>query len=227
MTTAHPRAPADPDTWHTYLVTQQSLSAGRSTLEIVDAAVAGGIDVVQLREKDTTARTRYERGLAIRERTAEAGIPLIVNDRVDLALAIDADGVHVGQSDLPVSVARKLLGPDAVVGCSASTVAEARQAEADGADYLGVGDVYGTTSKAVDREHVGVGPARIAEVVATVSIPVIGIGGITAENAGPVLEAGAAGVAVITEITGADDPEAATERLGAVARRCRDGGADR
>ncbi len=202
-----------PSNWHTYLVTQQSLSAGRSTVEIVRDAIAGGIDVVQLREKETDTAWRYELGCELRKLTADAGVDLIVNDRVDIARAIDADGVHVGQSDLPVIVARELLGPEAIVGCSASTIEQARQAEADGADYLGVGTVYGTTSKDVATEKDGVGPDRVAEITEAVSIPVVGIGGITAENAGAVVEAGAVGVSVISEITQANEPAAATEAL--------------
>lgn len=217
-----------PTNWRTYLVTQASISEGRSTREIVRAAIDGGVDAVQLREKETSARSRYELGLELRELTADAGVDLIVNDRVDIAAAIDADGVHVGQSDLPVSVARELLGPEAIVGCSASTVAEARQAEADGADYLGVGTVYGTTSKNVAAEKDGIGPERIAEIVEAVSIPVVGIGGITADNAVPVVEAGAVGVAVISEITAAADPAAATADLAETvetAKGVRNGGA--
>ncbi|SEH17084.1 thiamine-phosphate pyrophosphorylase [Natronorubrum sediminis] len=199
--------------WHTYLVTDASLSEGRTTLEIVRAAIDGGVDAIQLREKGTDARFRYELGRELRELTAEAGVDLIINDRVDIARAIDADGVHVGQSDLPVAAVRNLLGPDAVVGCSTSTLEEARQAEAAGADYLGVGTIYGTTSKDVAAEKDGVGPERVADIVASVSIPVVGIGGITAENAGPVVESGATGVAVISEITAATDPAAATAAL--------------
>lgn len=203
----------EPSTYGTYLVTQESASSGRSTLEIVQAAIDGGIDVVQLREKETPARDRYELGLELRELTAEAGIDLIVNDRIDIAQAIDADGVHVGQSDLPVAVARDLLGPDAIVGCSVATVGEATQAEADGADYLGIGTIYGTTSKDVEDYKNEVGPERVAAVTDAVSIPAVGIGGITPENAGPVVEAGAVGVSVISAITAADDPQAATEAL--------------
>jgi thiamine-phosphate pyrophosphorylase len=212
----------EPTNWGTYLVTQASISEGRSTPEIVRAAIDGGIDAVQLREKAESARSRYELGLELRELTAEAGVDLLVNDRVDVAEAIDADGVHVGQSDLPVSVARDLLGSEAIVGCSASTVAEARQAEADGADYLGVGSVYGTTSKDVPEAETGVGPERIAEIVEAVSIPVVGIGGITADNAAPVAEAGAAGVAVISEITAAEDPAAATAELARTVETAKD-----
>jgi len=203
----------DPGNWQTYLVTQQAASAGRETLEIVRAALEGGIDVVQFRDKATDVATRYERGLELRKLTRRAGVPLIVNDRVDLAQAIDADGIHVGQSDLPVAVARGILGPSAIVGCSTSTVEEASQAEADGADYLGVGAVYGTSSKSVEARKDGIGTDRIDAIATAVSIPVIGIGGITAANAPPVLEAGATGVAVISEITAAEDPQLATERL--------------
>ncbi|MFD1565439.1 thiamine phosphate synthase [Haloarchaeobius amylolyticus] len=207
----------NPSDWRTYLVTQASLSGDRTTPEIVRAAIDGGIDAVQLREKETSARSRHELGHELRELTAEAGVDLIVNDRLDIAQVIDADGVHVGQSDLPVGVARDLLGPDAIVGCSTATVAEARNAEAEGADYLGVGAIYGTSSKDVDDGKDGVGPARIAAIADAVSIPVVGIGGITADNAAPVVDAGTAGVAVISEITAATDPEAATESLVAAA----------
>ncbi|WP_440766727.1 thiamine phosphate synthase [Natronorubrum sp. DTA7] len=203
----------DPSSYGTYLVTQQSISEGRSTTDVVRAAIDGGVDVVQLREKETEARFRYDLGLELRELTADAGVDLIVNDRIDIAQAIDADGVHVGQSDLPVAVARDLLGPDAVVGCSTSTVEEALEAEAAGADYLGIGAVYGTSSKDVSAEEDAVGPERIAAIAEAVSIPVVGIGGITADNAGPVVESGAVGVAVISEITAADDPQAAAAAL--------------
>lgn len=199
--------------WRTYLVTQAPLSAGRPTPEIVREAIDGGVDIVQLREKGTDARSRYELGLELRELTAEADVDLIVNDRIDIARAIDADGVHLGQRDLPVTVARNQLGPDAVIGCSTSTVGEATRAEADGADYLGVGAVYGTSSKDVTSGKDGIGLERIAAIADAVSIPVVGIGGITAENAGAVVEAGADGVAVISEITAAEEPKAATERL--------------
>jgi thiamine-phosphate pyrophosphorylase len=207
----------DPSNWKTYLVTQASRSAGRDTVEIVEAAIEGGVDAVQLREKDTTARHRYELGTRLREVTAAADVPLIVNDRVDIAMAIDADGVHLGQSDLPVGAARELLGPDAIIGCSASTVADAEAAAADGADYLGVGAVYPTDSKAdIDDDEFAIGPERVRTVAESVSIPVVGIGGITADNAGTVVDGGAVGVAVITAITQADDPAHATAQLGEV-----------
>lgn len=200
-----------------YLVTAVGQSAGRSTSEIVAAAIAGGVDVVQLRDKDAPVRERLATGREVRALTGEAGVPLIVNDRVDLALALDADGVHLGDDDLPVETARDLLGADAVVGRSVSFVEDAIAAEAAGADYLGVGAVYATGSKDdVDDDEYAIGPERIAAIADAVSIPVVGIGGITADNAAPVIEAGADGVAVISAITTADDPDAATRRLSEV-----------
>lgn len=202
-----------PSEWRAYLVTQQSLSANRTTEAIVEAAIDGGVDVVQLREKDLDARTRYRIGQRVRELTADADVDLVVNDRIDIAAAIDADGVHLGQSDLPIEVARDQLGEDAVVGCSTSTVEEAEAAVDAGADYLGVGAVYGTSSKDVDETKDGIGPERIAEIARAVDVPIVGIGGIDASNAAAVVEAGAAGVAVISAITSADDPEVATREL--------------
>lgn len=196
----------------TYLVTGEAHSAGRSTVEVVAAATAGGVDVVQLREKAMPVRERYDLGRRIREMTAEAGVPLVVNDRVDLALALDADGVHLGDDDLPVTVAREQLGPDAIIGRSVSTAAAAREAEQAGADYLGVGAVYGTDSKDTDSD-IGLDPIRAID--DTVDIPFVGIGGVTPTNAGDVVAAGADGVAVVSAITRADDPEAATRDLSA------------
>jgi len=211
--------------WDVYLVTQESLSAGRSTLEVVEAAIAGSVDVVQLREKDLNARERYYLGRKLRTVTREAGVTFVVNDRVDLAQAVDADGVHLGDDDLPLPAARALLGPDALVGRSVSFVEDAVAAERAGADYLGVGAVYETGSKDdIDDEELGIGPERVGEIAAAVDIPVVAIGGITADNAAPVVEAGADGVAVITAITRADDPEAATRALGEAVERGRDGG---
>ncbi|GGK54895.1 thiamine phosphate synthase [Haloarcula sebkhae] len=200
--------------WDVYLVTQASLSADRTTDEIVAEAIDGGVGVVQLREKDRTARERYELGLELRELTREAGVTFVVNDRVDIAQALDADGVHLGDDDLPVPVARELLGDDALIGRSVSTVEDAREAAAAGADYLGVGAVFATGSKDdIDDDEYAVGTDRVAAIAEAVDIPFVGIGGITTENATEVVEAGAGGVAVITAITRADDPAAAAEAL--------------
>jgi thiamine-phosphate pyrophosphorylase len=201
--------------WDVYLVTQESRSAGRPTPEVVADAVDGGVGVVQLREKDATARERYELGLELREITRESGVPLIVNDRVDLAQAIGADGVHLGDEDLPIEVARELLGDDAIVGRSVSFVEDARAAERAGADYLGVGALYPTDSKRdIDDDEYAIGTDRLADICEAVDVPVVGIGGVDADNADEVAAAGADGVAVITAITAAGDPEAATRALG-------------
>ena len=197
----------------TYLVTQADLSADRSTEDIVDAALAGGIDMVQVREKHAPARQQLACTRALRGPTADAGVSLLVNDRVDIALAADADGVHLGDDDIPIEDARTLLGEDAIVGRSVSTVEAAREAEAAGADYLGVGAVYTTGSKDVDDDEQAIGLQRIRDIAAAVDIPVVGIGGITPDNAADVAAAGADGVAVITAITQADDPEQATDDL--------------
>ena len=203
-----------PDQWRTYLVTQQSLSAGRSTETIVKAAIEGGIDAVQLREKDTSAQHRIELGERLRELTSDAGVDLIVNDRIDIAYAVGADGVHLGQSDPSVSTAREILGPEATIGVSVSTVSEARLAAISGADYLGVGAIYGTDSKPdAETADDGLGVDQLAKIVEAVTIPVVAIGGITPENASGPIQAGATSVAVISAITAADDPAAATRAL--------------
>jgi thiamine-phosphate pyrophosphorylase len=136
---------------------------------------------------------------------------LIVNDRADVALAIDAEGVHVGQDDMPAPLARQIIGPARILGVSAGTVDEALQAARQGADYLGTGDVYGTPTKADAGTPIGLG--GLAEVARAVAIPVVAIGGITIDNAPAAIEAGAAGVAVISAVIGAADPEDAARRL--------------
>lgn len=152
-----------------------------------------------------------ELGRVVLELTRAAGVPLIVNDRVDLALILGADGVHVGQDDLPADEVRKLIGPDRILGVSVSTLEEARRAVLDGADYLGAGDVFGTPSKLDAGPPIGL--ERLAKIAQAVPLPVVGIGGITEANAASVIQAGAAGVAVISAIVGSPNPGAAAQRL--------------
>ncbi|QSG10185.1 thiamine phosphate synthase [Halapricum desulfuricans] len=205
--------------WDVYLVTQAGRSEGRETRAIVRKAIEGGVDIVQLREKGVPARDRYHLGRELRALTRDAGVPLIVNDRVDIAQAIDADGVHLGDEDLPVRVARELLGEEAIVGRSVSFVEDAREAERFGADYLGVGAIYPTDSKDdIDDDEYAIGLERLEAICEAVDIPVVGIGGVDADNAGDVAAAGADGVAVISAITGAADPAAATRELGEAVR---------
>jgi thiamine-phosphate pyrophosphorylase len=194
-----------------YVITDRRAAGERSLLEVVQAAIKGGATVIQLREKEAGTREMLRLGRALKDLTRASDLPLIVNDRLDVALALDAEGVHVGQDDMPAEVVRRLIGPDKILGVSAETVAQAREAEAAGADYLGVGDIFGTPSKPDAGAPIGL--ARFAEIVRSVSIPVVGIGGVTLENAAAVIEAGAAGVAVISAVMGAADPEAAARRL--------------
>lgn len=197
-----------------YLVTEAGLAGDRTTTDVVRDAVAGGVDVVQLREKTASARERYDLGRNLRALTREAGVDLIVNDRVDIARAVAADGVHLGDDDLPVSVAREQLGEDAVIGRSVSTVAGAEAAERAGADYLGVGAVYRTGTKDTDPEQTAIGLDRVRAVREAVDLPFVGIGGVSVGTAADVVAAGADGVAVVSGIMAAEDPTEATRGLG-------------
>lgn len=193
------------------VVTDPDCGAGRTVVDVVRAALRGGAPAIQLRMKDASAREMTELARTLRAETRPAGALLFVNDRVDVALAAGADGAHVGQDDLPVAAARAIVPPGFLLGVSAETAELARAAAADGADYVGVGPVYATGSKADAGDAVGV--ERIAQVAAAVRIPVVGIGGITIDNAPPIIRAGAAGVAVISAVMRADDPEAAARAL--------------
>ncbi|MGC9335445.1 MAG: thiamine phosphate synthase [Anaerolineae bacterium] len=205
--------------WSVYVITDRQVAGDRPIVDVVRAAIRGGATVVQLREKTATTRQMIELGRALHELTVATGVPLVVNDRVDVALAIGAEGVHLGVDDMPVDLARRILGPGRIIGASPDTSEGARQAERDGADYLGVGDLYGTPTKGDAGRPIGL--EGLARVVRAVSIPVVAIGGIRPENAGAAIEAGAAGVAVISAVLAAEDPAAAAERLGAAVRAAR------
>ena len=197
--------------WRVYVITDAHRSRGRSHLAIADAAVRGGATAVQLRMKDEPARVIAETANAVRDLCRAAGVALNLNDRVDLALACGADGVHVGQDDLPAEAARRLLGPGPLLGVSTATAEEAAAAEVAGADYLGVGAIYATATKA--DAGAPLGPGRIPAIRRASGLPIVAIGGITLENAAEAIRAGAAGVAVVTAVTLAEDMAAATRRL--------------
>jgi len=203
--------------WSVYLLTDQHTANGRPLLEVVQAAIHGGATAIQLRAKEMSTREMFQFGQALHKMTQAAGLPLIINDRLDLALALEAEGVHVGQNDLPASLVRCLLGPNRILGVTAETIAQAQQAEQEGADYLGSATVYPTFSKADAPKPIGV--VALAAVVQAVKIPVVAIGGITLANAAAPIEAGAAGVAVISAIIGAVDPEIATQTLAKVVKQ--------
>lgn len=195
-----------------YIILDRDFTAGRSLVEVAQAAIRGGATVLQLRDKSSDIHRFYADAQEIRGVARAASVPLIINDRVDIALAVDADGVHVGEDDLPVEATRRLVGPGKFVGASAGSAAAARAAIAAGADHLGVGPVYeARTTKADARPPTGL--TLIREIAAFSPIPIVGIGGITAENAGAVIAAGAAGIAVISAIGLAPDIEAATHTL--------------
>ncbi len=193
-----------------YLVTEESLSGGRSSVDVARAALEAGVRVVQLREKEGSARRALEIGRALRALTLEHGALLVVNDRVDLAIAVGADGVHVGQDDLPVDVARTLLGPDPLIGLSITEAGQLAHADAADADCLGVGAIYPTGSKA---DATDTGLALLGAARGATSAPIVAIGGITVTSAGEAILAGADVVAVISAITMADDPGAAARGL--------------
>ncbi|SFU46276.1 thiamine phosphate synthase [Alicyclobacillus macrosporangiidus] len=192
-----------------YVVTDERPD-GEALLPIVERAIAGGATAVQLRRKQELGRRFVELGRALRELTRRAGVLFFINDRVDVAAIVDADGVHVGQDDISCRDARRLLGPEKVIGVSAETVEEAVAAELDGADYLGVGAVYPTQSKP-DAGFTGLD--GLTEIVRSVRIPVVAIGGIGLANAGEPMRCGASGIAVVSAVMSAPDPEAAARAL--------------
>jgi thiamine-phosphate pyrophosphorylase len=200
-----------PKSWHVYLVTDRFYSEGRSILEIVEAAVAGGISVVQLREKDLDTRDFYREGILIRDFLRARKIPLIINDRIDVALALKADGVHLGQSDMPPEIARKILGPKSIIGLSVTRLEHINEKLAGVVDYLGISPVFLTSTKPdADREWglEGLQRARL-----TTDLPLVAIGSVKLSNAADVIKAGGDCVAVVTAIVSADDPEKAARDL--------------
>jgi len=194
-----------------HLLTDEVLQSRFSHEELARLGIAGGADTIQLREKGGSTRRMIEVAKSLEAVCRKAGVPLIVNDRIDVAMASDADGVHLGQSDFPIPLARSLLGEDKLIGGSAATLEEARMCLADGADYIGFGPVYVTGSKA-DAGPVS-GPAVLKQVVETIPLPILAIGGVTAEKVPEVMRAGAYGIAVISAVCCQIDPEGATRAL--------------
>ena len=200
----------DKDTLLLYAVTDRAWTGGQPLARQVEAALQNGATCLQLREKalDHAAFREEARQMALL--CGRYGVPLIINDNVEVALACGAAGVHLGQQDMPIAQARRMAGPDLILGASAHTVQEALEAQAAGADYLGVGAVFSTSTK-TDASPLPLTTLR--EICAAVSIPVVAIGGITETNLLQLTGCGAAGVAVVSAIFGAPDPGAATARL--------------
>ena len=193
------------------LVSDRRLSLGRSTVEVVAAAVSGGVTCVQLREKHCSTREFLEEARRVRELLVGTGVPLIINDRLDVALAVAADGVHLGQNDMHISDARRLVGERLVIGISAESVADAIRAEAEGADYIGVSPVFTTPTKMDTAPPLGLEGLR--EIRRAVSLPLVAIGSIRHDNAAEVLRAGADGLAVVSAIVSAPCPRTAAAAL--------------
>lgn len=194
-----------------YLVADADYAAGRDLAALVETAVEGGVTIVQLRGKNLLHGAFVELGRTIAGRLAPRGVPILVNDRPDVALACGASGVHLGQDDIPVALARRLLGPKATIGVSVNTPDEAVRAEAEGADYVGAGPAYATSTKSTDLAVLG--PEGVGRIVGATRLPVVAIGGITAANAAPLAAAGARGIAVVSAILGAPDARRAAEDL--------------
>lgn len=189
-----------------YVILDRQASGGRRLDELLEAVLAGGCRLVQLREKTMPPAELFPLAQALRRRCREAGALFLVNDRVDLALAVRADGAHVGQDDMPARAARQLLPPPMILGVSTHDAAQARRACNDGADYVAVGSMFPTESKVGFQL---VGPELVRRVRAEIPVPLVAIGGITQGNVGRVIEAGADAAAVISAVCGAPDPAAA------------------
>jgi thiamine-phosphate pyrophosphorylase len=202
-----------------YLVTDRGLAGGRPILEIVKAAVQGGVTCVQLREKDCSTLDFIDQALTIKNFLKARGVPLIINDRVDVALAIEANGVHLGQTDMPLNIAQKIIGNSMIIGISAESLEDAVEAEKGGADYLGVSPIYATPTKTDTAPPLGLDGLRTIR--AAVRLPLVGIGGLNRDNSAAVIENGGDGVAVVSAIVAAEDPAAAAANIKQVIDKAR------
>jgi thiamine-phosphate pyrophosphorylase len=193
-----------------YVILDTAMLKGRSCLEVAARVIRGGARVIQLRDKMQNKKELLSLAQGLGNLCAEHDVLFIMNDYLDIALAVNADGLHVGQDDLPVGIARSLLPLDKILGCSVGTVAEAEAARSEGADYIGVGAVYPTSTKEASK---AVGPQRLKEIKKALALPLVAIGGINKGNLGEVLAAGADAVAVISAVMEAEDVEGATRHL--------------
>ena len=199
-----------------YLVTDEACLHGRPLLECVEEALAAGVTLVQYRAKAADGGVLYAEACKLKELCDKYGVPLIINDRLDIALAVGAAGVHLGQDDLPCAVARRLLGEDFIIGVSAHNQAEAVQAVSEGADYLGCGAVFGTATK---HDVAKLGLENLRAIRKAVAVPMVGIGGITADNYAEVLATGANGAAIVSGILAQEDIGAAVKKLVAIKQK--------
>lgn len=200
-----------PVDWSVYLVTDPVLVGERPLLEVVAAAIRGGVRVVQYRHKDASTRVMLAMATELARLCHRMGACFLVNDRLDVALAVDADGVHLGQDDMPVAVARRLLGQEKLLGVSVHNESEILRAEQDGADHVSISPVFATSSKLDHQTPLGL--AGVCTLAGRARVPVLAIGGIHAGNAADVIRAGACGICVVSAIIAAPDPELAAREL--------------
>ena len=193
-----------------YLVTDRSVMSAKSLEQAVEQAIQGGCTVVQLREKYASSREFFETAQRVKQITDSYHIPLIINDRTDICLAVNAAGIHIGQQDLPAKIVRSMVGPDKIIGVSAATLSEAIQAEQDGADYLGVGAMFATSTKTNTRP---VTIEQLTQIKQAVQIPVVALGGIQSSNAATLTKTGIDGIAVVSAILAQENITHAAEQL--------------
>lgn len=193
-----------------YLVTDRDLLKGRNLTEVIEEAILGGTSIVQLREKYASSLEFYEVAKEVKKITDKYNVPLIINDRIDIALAIDASGVHLGQSDIPCSIARKILPQGKIIGVSAHNLKEAEKALKDGADYLGCGAVFNTSTK---KDVTTLSYEGLKEITNNINIPVVAIGGINENNIITLKGSGINGVAVVSSIIRKENVKGASEKL--------------
>lgn len=193
-----------------YLVTNNKNKTEEEFLNIIEEAIKGGTSIIQIREKTANTKAFYELAIKVKEITKKYNVPLVINDRIDLALAIDAEGVHIGQDDMPAKVAREIIGPNKILGVSAATIDEAKQAEVDGADYIGTGAVFQTSTK---NDASTITKEELKYIVQSINIPTVAIGGISLDNAKELIDTEIAGFSVVSAIMESNNPKEASEKL--------------
>ena len=193
-----------------YLVSDRKALKGKDFLLSIEESLEGGVSLLQLREKDLSSLEFYNMAVEVKELTDKYNVPLIINDRIDIALAVDASGVHLGQKDIPTSVARKILGKEKIIGVSSRTIQEAQLAQEQGADYLGVGAMFPTNTK---EDTVSVSYELLKQIKQSVNIPIVAIGGINQQNLNNLKGTGINGVAVASAILSAKDIKQAAEEM--------------
>jgi len=203
-----------PVDYSVYLITDRGILGGRDLFKAVEEAIIGGASLIQLREKDISSRDFYDIAAKMKELLNAYNIPLIINDRLDIALAVGADGLHIGQEDIPLDIARGIMGPDKIIGYSVSNLEQALYGEKNGADYLGAGPAYATGSKADAGSPIGL--HNLQRIQESVSIPVVAIGGVGLANILEVRQTGVAGVSVISAILGSQDIREAAKNITAL-----------